>query len=99
MTAIEGSESLGSEMDVLLQNAISPSAIEAEQLHMGSARYSLTNRLGTGYCPASCRVSVEAVMANSRGGRMYVICTKPHGLKKSDFRASLAMIFLLAVSG
>ena len=44
--AIAGSESLRSEMDALLQNAINTSAIEGEQLNVGSVRSSLAKRLG-----------------------------------------------------
>ena len=46
--AIEGSENLQSEMDALLQNAINTSAIEGEQLNVGSVRSSLAKRLGLG---------------------------------------------------
>lgn len=44
--AIAGSDSLQSEMDALLQNAINTSAIEGEQLNVGSVRSSLAKRLG-----------------------------------------------------
>jgi Fic family protein len=43
---VEGSESLKSEMDALLQNAINTSAIEGEQLNVDSVRSSLARRLG-----------------------------------------------------
>lgn len=44
--AIDVSENLQSEMDVLLQNAINTSAIEGEQLNVDSVRSSLAKRLG-----------------------------------------------------
>ena len=44
--AIAGSDSLQSEMDALLQNAINTSAIEGEQLNVASVRSSLAKRLG-----------------------------------------------------
>jgi len=45
-SAIEDSANLQSEMDALLQNAISTSAIEGEQLNVDSVRSSLAKRLG-----------------------------------------------------
>jgi len=44
--AIEGSGSLPSEMDALLQNAVNTSAIEGELLNVDSVRSSLARRLG-----------------------------------------------------
>lgn len=45
-SAIEDADSLQSEMDALLQNAISTSAIEGELLNVDSVRSSLAKRLG-----------------------------------------------------